>query len=522
MPSSGLTRSRLARGSFLLLMPVLLFLCVREGLGSEESVNPHAFMGDPEKCTTCHDKAPVLGVDDFTTVTFNDSIMVLCSGCHEDAHLREEHPVEVRPEFEIPTDFHLDSDYTMTCTTCHEPHGDFIARTRFVPPRFWEKVSALIRPPERFRTYFLRRSNTHGEMCLSCHRGGVGVDDVEFSIEVLPQYVGSEKCGECHPDIYREWKKTLHSTNFQDAVAVPGVVRGKFEGGEPFPVEKVLFTVGEHWTQRYIVEGRKGLAVKPESWAIIEEKWTKGGSFSRPWLRYCAGCHVTALNPFDGTHLERGTGCEGCHGPGLLHIDTTDQYDIINPALLVESRRDMICEACHTSGHDRSGIFRYPVGYRPGENLTRYYRGLVPKAGQDKSNFKGDGSYEDRHRQFEYWADRLNILEGLSCDVCTGEAPPPGAEEVPAEFNLTPDQMCGTCHRAENEKFEEHADHRREDAGCLDCHPPMVTVTGEAYSIHDHKFQFGTPPPWMMNVEDPCERCHPPPSPAIEGGLSSR
>jgi hypothetical protein len=47
---------------------------------------------------------------------------------------------------------------------------------------------------------------------------------------------------------------------------------------------------------------------------------------------------VTALNPFDGSYHERGTGCEGCHGPGRRHAETSDQTEIINPAILVESR----------------------------------------------------------------------------------------------------------------------------------------------------------------------------------------
>ena len=373
-----------------------------------------------------------------------------------------------------------------------------------------------------FPTYFLRRSNTRGELCLACHKGGVGGGEVEFSVDVLPQYTGSEACRECHPVIFREWKKSLHSTNFRDAVEDPSAIRGQFEGTRPFPVEKVLFTVGEHWNQRYIFEGRRGLMVKPDTWSITEGKWTKAGSFPRPWLRYCAGCHATALNPFDGTYVERGTGCEWCHGPGLTHIETTDQFDIVNPALLATERRQMICEACHTSGHDRSGVFRYPVGFRPGDDLLRHFRGLVPKAGQGTDSYRGDGSYEDRHRQFEYWSSRLHILEGSSCDVCFGTAPPPKkeGEEEPEEVALTADQMCALCHREVAENFQKHARHTIEQAGCLDCHPPLVTADGEAYSIHDHKHQFGKPPAWMFDVEDPCARCHPGYSKEA-GGLSS-
>jgi hypothetical protein len=235
----------------------------------------------------------------------------------------------------------------------------------------------------------------------------------------------------------------------------------------------------------------------------------KEGSFNRPWLKYCVGCHVTALNPFDGSYHERGTGCEGCHGPGRRHAESSDQTEIINPAILVESRRDMICEACHTAGHDRSGNFRFPVGYLPGEDLTRSYRGLVPKPGQDTSNYKGDNTYEDRHRQFLFWISRVDILVGVTCDVCSADRRAAAEMEgKSAEYRLTPDEFCGTCHRGIKQAQRAHADHDPETAGCVDCHVPALNESRTAYSIHDHKFRFGPPKPEHIAGGDPCEGCH--------------
>jgi hypothetical protein len=475
----------------------------------EERVNPHAFMSEPDQCTTCHQEKPEPGQDNYTTVTFVGEIVALCSGCHEDAHYRDEHPVEIRPESEVPEEFHLDDYQTMTCATCHDPHGPFEAAGRFVPPSFLELARSIISRRQYFPTYFLRMSNAKGELCVSCHKQGVAIgEDAGFSADLLPEYVGSEKCSGCHPDIYREWGRTLHARNFQDAARDPSVIRARFEGKKPFPPEKILYTVGEHWVQGYIFEGRKGLMVRPDRWSILGEGWASGtGSFSRPWLRYCAGCHTTALNPYDGSYVERGTGCESCHGPGLRHTESTDQFDVVNPSLLVQNRWDMVCESCHTSGHDRSGKFRFPVGYRPGEDLMRYYQGLVPKAGQGAEDFKGDGSYEDRHRQFEFWAGRVNILQGLSCDVCTGHSRP-AAGEVKTEATLTDSELCGTCHREIFDDYESHAEHTEGQAKCVDCHPPAVSASGDSFSIHDHKFRFGRPAQWMIDGVDRCERCH--------------
>lgn len=472
-------------------------------------------MSDPGQCETCHKKIPDPAVDDYTTVTFTDGIVALCSGCHEDAHFRDEHPVEIKPESEIPDELHLDSYFTMTCVTCHAPHGEHEADTRYLPAGFMEYVSSFLSGQERFPTRFLRKPNVHGELCLSCHRGGVGVGDaVEFAADLLPEYIGSTACRECHPATWEAWSKTLHARNYRDAKAEPEAILGDFVENPPdFSRDDIRETVGAHWAQRYIIEGKRGLMVRPEQWSINSGEWSKSGSFSRPWVRYCAGCHTTALNPYDGAYTERGTGCEWCHGPGLKHAESTDQFDIINPVLLAPQRRHMICEACHTSGHDRTGRFRYPVGFRPGEDLMSYYKGLVPKAGQGTGSFTGDGSYEDRRRQFLYWSSRINIMQGASCDICTTTAherpEADDGDELPSEYVLAPNEACGTCHGEIAAEAEDHAGHGPDQAGCLDCHPPSLTVARDAYSIHDHKFQFAEPEEWMKEEVARCERCHP-------------
>ena len=363
--------------------------------------NPHAFMADPAKCTQCHAAAPQRGKDDYLSVTFKDTIVNLCVACHPDEHLREEHPLEIRPGGAVPEDLHLDAAYTITCATCHNPHGPHEADRPFTPQTLWERVRALASRRRSFPTRFLRRPNAAGELCAACHPAEIVTAEKEAhpsKEKGFPDYVGSERCKECHGGIWKQWRLTLHARNYRDAKREPAAIRGVFAADEPFAKDEVVRTVGEHWTQRYLVQGKKELMVVPDTWSIQAGSWMKEGSFNRPWLKYCAGCHVTALNPFDGSSFEMGTGCEGCHGPGRRHADTSDQAEIVNPAVLIQSRRDMICEACHTAGHDRSGNYRYPVGYRPGDDLLRSYSGLVPKLGQDTTNYTGDNFYEDCHR----------------------------------------------------------------------------------------------------------------------------
>ncbi|HEY6000442.1 MAG TPA: multiheme c-type cytochrome [bacterium] len=495
---------------------VLATLLAAPGAGGAgvAPADPHVFMRDPARCTDCHETAPQRGRDDHLSVTFKDTIVNLCSTCHQDEHHREEHPVEIRPEGAVPDDLHLDSTYTVTCATCHDPHGPAEADRPYLPQTLLERVATLARPGRRYPTRFLRRSNAYGELCLACHPAGPVTADGESlrsGAPVFADYVGSAKCAECHRAIFEQWRLTLHATNFRDATKDPKAIRGVFTDGDtqPFPKGQVLRSVGEHWTQRYLVQGKKELMVVPDTWSIQTGAWVREGSFNRPWLKYCAGCHVTGLNPFDGSSFELGTGCEGCHGPGRRHAESTDQTEIVNPGVLVETRRDMICESCHTAGHDRSGNFRYPVGYRPGEDLMRYYRGLVPKPGQDVSNYTGDNTYEDRHRQFLYAISRMNILTGATCDVCSvGRQPTADQEGKNPEYRLSPDEMCGTCHLEIKKDQRAHADHAPEAAGCIDCHVPALDATRTRYSIHDHKFQFGPPKPEHIAGGDPCQGCH--------------
>jgi hypothetical protein len=76
------------------------------------------------------------------------------------------------------------------------------------------------------------------------------------------------------------------------------------------------------------------------------------------------------------------------------------------------------------------------------------------------------------------------------------------------EYRLSPDEMCGTCHREIKKTQQAHAGHAPEVAGCIDCHVPLLDASRTRYSIHDHKFQFGAPTPEHIAGGDPCQGCH--------------
>jgi len=74
-------------------------------------------------------------------------------------------------------------------------------------------------------------------------------------------------------------------------------------------------------------------------------------------MKKCFACHTTGYGEPGGFRSEaetpnlKNTGCEACHGPGSLHVETEDPGDIKGRL----TRED--CKACHNS--DRVKAFKF-------------------------------------------------------------------------------------------------------------------------------------------------------------------
>jgi len=98
----------------------------------------------------------------------------------------------------------------------------------------------------------------------------------------------------------------------------------------------------------------KSYAKKARSYESVK-RMEKGLTYQE--YQKCLDCHTTAHGKPGGFLSERETphlknaGCEVCHGPGSIHIETEDSDDI-KARLTVED-----CEACHNS--ERVEAFNY-------------------------------------------------------------------------------------------------------------------------------------------------------------------
>lgn len=476
--------------------------------------NPHAFMKDPARCQDCHIEEKPEKNRPYQMMNFKRDIYTLCESCHA---LPVTHPVDIAPGRMTGQKLPLDADGTMTCVTCHSPHGEPFSNRMYTGRTTWEKVRDTMFPklPGRFRTRFLRVPTPKGELCDTCHAARpLTAKRSELKVTDPSEYLGSKGCEGCHAAEHAQWKRSPHARMLRSPRKDPSALVAVFGDSPPFPSAEIAYVLGSRNVQRFISRRGDAMVVRTPIWLIRAKKWNLDYWRELDWLRLCSGCHTTGMDPTQSAFAEEGIGCEACHGPGKKHAASRRASDIVNPARLSPTRRDMICESCHTAGHDRTGEFRYPAGYLPGEDLARYFFGLTPKPGQDDASFTGDGSYGDRHRQFLYWQTQMLVAEGETCDLCKNfrEARKSPGSSGPRIMTL--DEYCGSCHDGTVVAPALRHDHpdvtsRR----CLSCHPPVRTKAGEV-SIHDHRYvpreavekNDFIPPPDFNSI---CFGCHP-------------
>ncbi|MDF1554046.1 MAG: multiheme c-type cytochrome [Deferrisomatales bacterium] len=490
---------------------VCLALNATGALGADD--NPHAFMADAAQCGRCHEEeagAP-------SAVTLTKDVVSLCLDCHGSRELFTVHPVDIRPAVAVPVDLPLDSSGTMTCATCHDAHGPYRGEGPYVAEPLHLRLLAAVTFKSSYRTYFLRRRNDAGALCLGCHQQsllaaeGFHVDEVSL----LPEYAGSAACSTCHPDAYREWRRTSHARMAAAVADAPELVAADFDTDPPFPFEQVVYRLGNHWTQRFVVKKEDSYYVKAPIWSLTKGEWDTSYWIDKPWTEYCQGCHTTGfeVRP-EARFAELGIGCEACHGPGRRHVESNGEEAVVNPADLDPARRAMVCEACHTVGHDRTGQFRFPLGYLPGKDLTRYYKGLLPKPGQDNNTFLGDESYADRHNQWQFWVEHFMDAKGLTCDLCKSFRD--RATKTAEQPVMNPSEYCLSCHQKDWPETRLHRRHLEAEVHCHRCHVPGLAPGGKSYSVHDHKFLFLEPETEVnLTLEEACSQCH-------DGGVGVR
>jgi predicted CXXCH cytochrome family protein len=165
------------------------------------------------------------------------------------------------------------------------------------------------------------------------------------------------------------------------------------------------------------------------------------------------GCHTTNYDPAKKTWSETGATCESCHGPGSEHT-AGDENAIVKPKTLEKPRQVMICGQCHSAGKDPSGKYAFPVGFRPGDDLTKCFVDSKPT---------GPG----RNQQYSEFIQSKMYAEGIGCTTCHD---PHGRTGLQYQLVKPVNDLCLPCHKAKITDMKTHAPTAAADATCASCH----------------------------------------------------
>lgn len=232
----------------------------------------------------------------------------------------------------------------------------------------------------------------------------------------------------------------------------------------------------------------------------------------------CMSCHNSYPDFVLGSEnkyntVEKGIGCERCHGPGSIHvaerskgtkIDTSKyiDYSIVNPAKLSIDRQFDICQRCHLQGNTILKEGKSFYDFKPGMKLSDYMTVFLPK-------------YKNADDEF-IMASHADRLKQSACFIKSLESAKNSKSLKPYKDALT----CVTCHNphvsvreTNKEVFNDacrqcHSEQRAEGgmqlatlkpsnkycfvptektANCVSCHMPRSgSIDIPHVTVHDH------------------------------------
>ncbi len=362
-------------------------------------------------------------------------------------------------------------------------------------------------------------------------------------------YVGMQKCRQCHEDKYQSFKKTGMGQSFDTAHKAKSA--GRFDGHQlvydsfknlyykPFwkendlyvkefkvngqgdttfkRVEQIDYIIGsgQHTNSHmYAVNGY--IYQAPFTFYTQEEQWDlppgyelgNNSRFTRPIGIECMSCH-NAYPDFESSsknkfsHVPSGIDCERCHGPGELHVkekqagnivDTENGTDhtIVNPSKLPNQLKNDVCQRCHLQGNAVLKEGKSFFDFKPGMNLSSVMDVFRPVYKKEDAFIMA--SHSERLQQSKCFKSTQDhqTFEPLNCITCHN--PHKSVESTSSQyFNKT----CQSCHKKEKEdelvKCAKPLSERISinDNNCTECHmQKSKTLDIPHVSISDHKIDI--------------------------------
>lgn len=332
----------------------------------------------------------------------------------------------------------------------------------------------------------------------SCADGGdarVGESEgTSFVARSDADFVGSQRCGECHDKVFATWAGTLHAQIMQEVSDNPQAILGDFASKSTtrtFSESDVVITHGVQWKQRYI---DSEWHILPAQWNLDAETWApyKAKDWKESdWRQECAYCHVVGFDNKNNEWTEFGIGCEACHGPGSAHADGPNIDNIYNPARMPRAISGDVCAQCHTRGKSPSGKEDHPVGFKVGDQLLPSYFTPVPL--DDSEAWWPDGAAKMHRQQGIEWRQSIHFRGGVDCADCHEVHRQSGSA---GSTRLAGNTLCRECHPdTSTDPVLGHAPiaGAPQHSDCVECHMPRTAKSADFGDEHDHRFQFIAP-----------------------------
>jgi hypothetical protein len=339
-------------------------------------------------------------------------------------------------------------------------------------------------------------------------------------------YVGSQTCGGCHAEIYRNYIRTAMGRSISnvtpslfESLKLPATYYDPrlnrsyavfVRNGELYQSESAVDASGkelfheEHQLQwivgsganvvgaivkreDYLFEAPLALYTKTSAWGLSPGYEFADLGFSRPILAGCMFCHSGRSKPISNTNgrfdsvvfSEMAIGCENCHGPGAAHLQAIakganhneEDLAIVNPARLTPRMANDICMACHEIGDER--VLKPGKEYRdirPGKPLDDVLSILIVPPTRDSPP-------QADHLQHPYSMMLSKCYRGtnggLRCINCHDPHVEPSGQEAPAYF----DKKCLACHTEQTCKLPLKTRQLGDPPDdCIGCHMPKRKI----------------------------------------------
>jgi len=362
------------------------------------------------------------------------------------------------------------------------------------------------------------------------------------------EYVGSEKCGECHTVTYDRWLDSPHAKmlrepsmesvvgDFDDGSWTPPpetgevepAVRTYTEGGKYFMALRdpgtgefvpfqIAYVVGYQYRQTYLTQETGGVLRRlPLQWSTargeffpywnfqegslptVADLWAQMEVPNSAWNLFCARCHTTHLDirDNDAAHTvadvawtDNGIACEACHGPGSQHVNYFAHNYVNRIAAAVNSR---------LRGEPVAYVANAPKMTR-GEDLSvcaRCHGADIYIGIQDIYRMYEPGySREGRVNDISQFFTAAPLEPGRM--VPTVEVWPDGTPKgigmlfrsfIESDHYLGSEMACYDCHDPHNNKLPAEAGILQagdvSDAYCLGCHTELAGQVAE-HTFHE-------------------------------------